>query len=471
MLAKLWNYAKKVNSTSQPDGGAEVEMTMRSGFDINNPQLEYRRGNLNFNYMYIPDTGRYYYINEARYNAEENFFLVTGEVDVLATWRNAILNSYQYVLRYSGSDDVTIFDPENAVIAQPVVRAARLADFPFTITNGFADSCVVINLAGSGHLCMTGHNYNLLMRNFTHRSDPWNFGEYFTVDIARNLNNPLSYINNVIAFPIQAYGGSTGKPVMAYTDDPFAPIFGWYRVTDVTAYHARLQFESFEQTIGVGSHPQAVSQNDYLNFPPYFSCSLYVAGIGLVGIDTSKLTGGENLRVQTTIDYTTGAIIIRVKKENGAGVVGYGTGQIGYPLSTAQAHSADMIGAIGGTLMGSVMGGAVGGVGGAVIGGASSLSGQLNSLGTNSGLAVHGSVGGAGAWRDPSGTFMALLSEYKRVRKPPAEVEGLPYNRGVTLSTCAGGYIKCATGDVSCTGNEAQKQKIKSFLLGGVYLE
>lgn len=475
MEVQLFNFNKKVNSTSRPSGGTAVDMSMRTGFADNAPQLEYRGNPFAYNYMYIPTTGKYYYITDAKFNAEENFFLMSGEVDVLATWRTQIHNSSQWVTRWSGSDDVSIMDDLDTCYSQPYVRPPQHVSSPFTLAGGFQDSCVVLTVAGSGRVCMTGRDYNLLMNSLTRKSDPFDFGTYFTQDVARLLNNPASYIVDAICIPIQAYGGSTGTPIMASGSSAFEMVLGWYRPVDgsgnsIRGFRVNQNVEHFEATIGIGAHPQAVSNEDYLNYPPYTDVKLYVSGIGIIAIDGNKLSGAENLRVQGTLDYVNGGITVRVKKEGSNTVIAYATGQIGYSLAVTQAHSADALGSAGSLVMGTITGGLMGGPFGAAMGAAGGAVGALGNLGNNSGITVHGANGGAGAWFDYNGQFISAMETFKRVRKPPAQLIGRPYARSATLGNL-GGFVKCATGDVSCGANEEQKLKIRNYLQGGVYIE
>lgn len=471
MVVTLYNFSKKVNSTAIPSGaGTDVNMAIRSGFSVHSPALEYRTGSagLAYNYMYISDLGKYYYITESTYNAEENFFLIKGEIDVLATYRNQILASTQHVLRWQGSTDNTIYDDMACTISKPYVPTGQNLNLPFTITASFQQSCVVLNLAGTGRICMTGHNYNLMMWNLLAKSDPLDVGTYFTRDVARLLNNPMSYIESALCIPIQAYGGATGTPVMATSgSEGLSPRFGWYTIPECVAHRCGENIAHFEDVIGVANHPQATSVDDYLNYPPFTDVKLYVAGIGIIQIDGNKISGAENLRIQGTIDYATGVITIRVKKESNRQVIAYATGQLGYSLNVAQAHSADIVSMGGNAIMGSVIGGMSGGVGGALLGG---IGGTMNSLGNNAGVTVHGSTGGAGAWYDYNGQFATVMQTFKQVRKPPASLCGLPYNRSAKLSTL-GGFVICSTGAVVCKGTEAEKMKISSYLKGGLYIE
>lgn len=455
----LYNFSKKLNSTAQPSGGTQVTCQLRDGSDKFNPNLELRGTNpVGYNYFYVPLFGRYYYMTKCEWNAEEHFWLLSGQCDTLATFRTNILNSTHWVTRWSGSDNISIFDPKCAVESKPSLRS-NVAGLPFTLAASFSSSCVICNVVGTGYICMTGSSYNQMINQFVIKNDPVNVGEYFTQDIARNLTNPASYILSAMCIPIAYLPAGSG--------DGFNPVFGWYN-TDNTVYRVAQNYMTFDTTVGSGIHPQSTAQNHFLNYPPYTNRKLYVAGIGLIGLDDSKIDGGENLRVNFTIDFTTGVVIVRVKKESSSVVVGYATGQLGYSLAVAQVHSADMVSALGSTLMGSVMGGVHGGIGGAVAGGAAGVLGGVSSLGNNAGVVVHGSTGGAGSWYDTN--TIQLLTEFKPVEKPYNTTMGSPYCKTATLSSL-NGYVECADGAVNCSGNLSEKTEIANFLTGGVYLE
>lgn len=454
----LYNFGKKVNSTERPTSGLEIECNLRDGSDQFSPNLEIRGIAVNgYNYMYIPLFGRYYYIDKCTWSAEQNFWIVSGSCDVLATFKNSIINSSQFVTRTSVENDITVFDEKSVTTGNTVVRT-QYVGLPFGLTAAFGNSCVVCNIVGEGLVCMTGTSYDTMINQFLHVNDPINVGDYFTQDIARNITNPAQYILSAMCIPIPYLPAGSGNG--------FNPTFGWYD-TPNTVYRVNQQYMTFTTNVGSFIHPDSRGADDYLNKPPFVSRSLYVSGIGIIQLDDSKIRGAENLSISFTIDFLTGGVVVRCRNESGV-VVGYATGQLGFTLAVTQAHSPDMVSAMGGTLMGSVFGGAQGGLAGAVAGGASGI---MRSLGQGVSIAVHGSTGGAGAWVEDRGDLIRLQAEFKDVKPVNNYRQGKPLYETRTLSALAGGYVEVDNPSINMGGNEYEKVKVLQYLQGGVYLE
>lgn len=453
----FYTFSKRENSTARPAGGTTHQCNLRDGSDKFNPNIEYRGTGVDINssnYMYIPLFGRYYYIDRCEYNAEQNFWLVSGSVDVLATFRGSIHASGVKVARAYSDYDVTLADSLDLPQGEPIKLANFIgSDFIPPLTNAFNNSAVICNIAGRGWVCMTGQAYQAMMYNFFAQNDPFNISEYFTQDIAKNIVNPASYIISAHCIPISslAMAGST----------PFTLKMGWYEVSGVTCYaldHTTLEYTT---TIAVPSHPQAEGLTDYLNYAPFAHHKLFLQGLGMIEIDSSNCNPTFNLTVNCRIDCCTGGVVVIVRNNNGL-PVGYATGEIGYSLSVYSRKSPDIIGMASNVLLGGALGGAGGAIGGAMHG--------ITSLGGAGSVAVHGSTGGAGAWAGNNQS--CLISTFRRVKRPDTLTQGRPLYANRILGELSG-YVQVmqGCGDVICTGSDTEKAKIKSYLEGGVYIE
>lgn len=66
---------------------------LRDGADVLNPTIEVSGDNLSaYNYAYIPDFGRYYFISLR--NINKNLWELTGTIDPLMSWKSQILNTF-----------------------------------------------------------------------------------------------------------------------------------------------------------------------------------------------------------------------------------------------------------------------------------------------------------------------------------------------------------------------------------------
>ena len=113
---RLYKFDKRPNSTKKPAGTdtyKEVEFTMKASCSVTNPILNLNlSGNdaLGYNYMYIPDFDRYYFIDDIVYSGGIWSWDVYAHVDVLATWKADIKSSTQYLARSVGNANGNLID-------------------------------------------------------------------------------------------------------------------------------------------------------------------------------------------------------------------------------------------------------------------------------------------------------------------------------------------------------------------------
>ena len=91
-------------------GHLESTGHLKEGCNIENPviRMTYNAYPVNINYCYIPDFGRYYFIND--YRIEGDFIYLYLHVDVLYTYRDTILNSQAIAMRSSSHGNLYLKD-------------------------------------------------------------------------------------------------------------------------------------------------------------------------------------------------------------------------------------------------------------------------------------------------------------------------------------------------------------------------
>lgn len=451
------NFSKRGNSTKQPTGGTTLTCELRdSGSTILSPSLEIRGVNaFVYTYMYISDFKRYYYIDTARWNAEEGFWLVNGICDPLASFRAQILSTNTHVIRSASAYDDTIADSLCVPIGQTVKRSNALVGSSALIPNlrqSFYNSTVIVNIAGTGLVMMSGTEYDELMMNLFVQHDPATT-EYWTQDVTRRILNPSSYIINAMALPID-YDYAAG---IIAGGAPSTLRIGWFEITGVTVQWVSGQALEEVSTVSVPRHPQAQSATHFVNFAPYADYKLYIAGIGYIALDSSKITPDNDLTITSRIDCHTGGVTITVTQ--GVVVVGYASGTIGYNLAVTSRQSPDMVGMMSNVLLGGAVGGAMGAIGGGLH--------AVNSLAGSGSVSVHGNTGGAAAW---TGGYSRLIAEFKRVKYPDNTSKGRPLYQATLLSTLSG-YTEVLNGSVNCNATLSEHEQIRSVLEGGFYIE
>lgn len=88
------------------------------------------RGVTNFNYMYISEFDRYYFIDDIR-SAHNNIWEISAHVDVLETYKDQILSNQAVIKRQTNKYNTYLNDPEWKVYANENVVAYHFSESPF----------------------------------------------------------------------------------------------------------------------------------------------------------------------------------------------------------------------------------------------------------------------------------------------------------------------------------------------------
>jgi hypothetical protein len=84
-----------------------------------------------FNYMYISEFGRYYFIDDIR-SVHDNLWEISAHVDVLETYKTAILANNAVIRRQSLKYNTYLNDPEWKTYAYEQVAAFKFPKTPFS---------------------------------------------------------------------------------------------------------------------------------------------------------------------------------------------------------------------------------------------------------------------------------------------------------------------------------------------------
>lgn len=96
-----------------------------------------------YNYLYIPELQRYYFINDIRI-LNDNLWEIYAHVDVLETYKNSILSNTGVVRRQSELFNTYLNDPEWKVYAYESIYTFKMP------TNGFTKNLnFILTVAGA----------------------------------------------------------------------------------------------------------------------------------------------------------------------------------------------------------------------------------------------------------------------------------------------------------------------------------
>lgn len=121
---------EKIGKTLSP--GTEFTCLLKDNCSILNPVIDVSsNSNLSgYNYMYIPEFDRYYFINDIA-SLHNNIWRISGHVDVLETYKTAILNNQAVVRRQVAKYNTYLNDPEWKTYAYETIAAHKFSGTPF----------------------------------------------------------------------------------------------------------------------------------------------------------------------------------------------------------------------------------------------------------------------------------------------------------------------------------------------------
>lgn len=466
MKATFYVFAKRSNSTKRPSSGTDYTIEVKAPCNIINPEIKIA-SNANptgYNYCYIPTWGRYYWVkNWTYYNSLWTASLV---VDALASYRDQIGSSTEYVVRSSAQYDGTISDslyPAKATV-QSVTNAFQ-GGFAETISEGFFVIGFIAKAANSigavTYVVMTpGNAKKLSAKLLTDVS-------YLSIDnaeisdsLTKILFNPYQYIVSCNYFPFSIAEITAHLPRVSSVD------VGWWSV-DIPCWILGEDNNNLTKSVSVGipKHPQAASRGGYCNASPYTDYTIFLQPFGVIPLDASKLWGATTLSIQYTVDLFTGDSILRMFTDTNQ-LVHETTAKLGVPI---QLSNITFDVPSGGGLLQTGIAAAFGGLQAALTGGSFSDVGNgiLNAAqATNADVASKGATGSTIAFD----SVPYMVARFKILVDDNNEDHGRPLCKRVQLSTIPG-FIMVDDPDIALPATAAEIDSVKSYMKNGFFLE
>lgn len=441
------------------------------------------------NYAYISDFSRYYWINNAEFY--EGCWVFSLTVDVLATYKSTIGDSYQYVARAQTASDGDITDtayPLNGVTSQKWISMLNLTN-PFT--PNIANGCFIVGIVGEAdtnvarfgavnYYMFTLTQFNAFISALMGNDNDWL--SVSTSDLqdstVKMILNPMQYITSCQWFPV-APGSSTDL-----TSDIY---FGWWKISGIAhrkpsttgGYPSDNGLIGFDITSSY-RHPQA-TRGAYLNREPYSNYRLYMPMCGFIDIPGRIVAKSGYIGVAYRIDLASGNAMMEVYGKTSS------SSSDEFPITRTNVKMSvevpiaqiaiDQAGAVksGMSTATSAIGGAIsgfasGGVVGAILGGVSNL--------------INGGVDTAIKGTQPIANIMPgtgslapyllepkILCEYQNIADEANTLIGRPLCKYVQIKTLSG-FILCTTNHIEVAGaTEAELSEIEGYLSGGFRYE
>lgn len=482
MHITLMRVNKKINSTRRTaTAELEVNCQFKAPCSDLNPEftLTVHHGEHNINYynMILAD-GKYYNITDVTYEAYD-VCTVSCSIDVLATYKNDILATTQYVTRcsdpeiyaaggrytdttyiadqtryhtYTESDRVWYQGPGNTLI---VIGLKGVVPQPERL-----DNLPIFYFAGTSYYMMRVSDFENLMLDIMK-------SESSQADI-----KPLQYISCAYIIPANVPNapeptnfnfkiGDSGGQTLFTSNHAFISSASDFSFN----FNTGLQLAS--GSIDIPQNPIAL--NDGYRTEPWETYKLYAGPFGTIEIPSGVLLGHTYINYSITIDLVSGNGYLELTTNAGI-IITTAKGQIGIPIELTQVTRNSEIGqmsyinegvrSVGELVTGNYLGGAVG------------LSGACISALSNN-IPTVDSKGSNGSYIDFVKEKLIFLTEYMKPSKENINVYGRAVFNNVELSSIASGsLVVIDTPVISIPGaKNPEIESIISFMQNGFYIE
>ena len=476
----LWyTFKKDKNSTKIPElpirGDYFFQCTLKEGCSVTEPEIIINTSNENeiykCTYARIPAFNRYYFISDWRNIGK--LWIASLTVDVLASYKEEIGNSYQFITRCSKEFDGTIIDtkypmktrPNYSVIDEDTIGGLSFVSsmeagfFVVGIFNNDVDGVGTVTYYG-----FTNDQFrsfcNLLMNN----SFILSMGvSELSSELLKALFNPLQYIASCIWVPLATMpDGETTSTIP----------FGYWAIKTNCKRLTKLYRKGTISFSKVPHHPQSL-RGYYMRLSPFSKYKMIVPAFGTFEIPAEWLydsTQDNGIICTLHIDLISGEGVLEIATFNS--ILG--------KYVTQQTHSVQVcknialsqrtvnivqsgleaIGGVAGVIRGNVIGG--------IDGIASAISGVLApTLSTR-----NSNQGGIGIYAEKA----VLICEFHEISDEFNDRLGRPLCARRKIADLGkdgvqAGYIICSDAELDLNCYDSEHEKIIDALESGIYYE
>lgn len=465
-------FSKRINSTKQPTGGTIKSVVLKNPTSIIRPTFVITGFDTSWNY--IQWGVRYYFVDDIVF-LTNNQAAYTCTLDVLATYKDVIGSSSEYVVRAASASDGTIVDSMYSTKQQRTLQSSNPDGD--TVTNGFvmpALGTFVFGIQGqasssgatfgsTSYYCMDIYNASAFMdeifniQNAQYDANSVESTAGIPEEVYRTIINPQQYIVSCqyLPFEYETVGSTSVSSIK----------LGWY-----TFSGSALLFDpSFDAlpttsaTFTLPRHPQ-VSRGVYMNGEPFTDYVLQFMPFGDITIPSDICIDATKIYCEAITDVITGNSTLKIYTGDS------NTGQL---IDSRVAKVGVDIAISGGTYDISLGGVAKRGVGMVA---ASGILGKLGKLFDDEGyiastqrspeINTQGNNGSLDFLEYP----VKLYSRFTHVVDDDPAQNGKPLCQVRVINTLSG-YIKCMNVDVDSVGTKEEKSAIISFMEGGFFYE
>ena len=270
-----------------------------------------------FNYAYIPDLKRYYWISDIKYTL--GTWEIDLDIDVLASWKTYIGSSREYILRSSYTKDENVIDSMYPTKSR-LTTQVQTAGFSIYGGNGLSLSpCYLLSVVGPNHVAdavdhrpsmlasttyyvLSGSDLELLCYAMMDNIEDYQIdvGE-ISYALQKQLINPYQYLVDLKLLPWtpdQVRAEGTGNPPVTVTDIPLgfnelSMSSGWAMarqpLVGLTRADSAGLVKHFSNTLTIYKNPKMATMGNWVNHSPFSEYIIYVEPFGRIQIPDSVI--------------------------------------------------------------------------------------------------------------------------------------------------------------------------------------
>lgn len=467
MNVKFYTFSKRVNSTARPTGGTDYTVILKEPSSVISPRLDLiwtgTGSPTAFNYAYIGDFGRYYWIQNWEYQNRK--WTATLSVDVLASWKTEIGNSSKYILRSASEYDNDVFDS-----LYPATGGERMDDITAStgwIPDAQNNGCYVLNVSGLNNpantlgvtlfqqtaaqaintIWMAFNDIYQISTDFSSITDVQTALEWLGSSVINAGTDISQYLNGYMWFP-QIFEDPTLTPA----DIKLGLIRAGQGIP--------IKASSFQMHRALALPSWVMLRNKWESCAPYTSYTLEFMPFGTIQLDSLALVNYGGCFVLCDVDVFTGIGVLHVYAgtQMEGPLLAMRTAQVGVPVQFG-ANKLDI-----GNAVNSILGGISKAETANPI---SAAAGVLNAAISLVPDAV--SAGNMGNMTSIGRDIHLWIRSLDHVDMDIPE-QGRPICTIKTINTLAG-YTLCRDGDISAPATQGELDQIAAYLTGGFFYD
>ena len=465
MNVVFYNHAKRRNSTKLPTGGTDIACVLKDGCSVISPVLEIKTATQpSYNYAYISDFKRYYYVTEWTY--DKGIWSCSLTVDVLTSWLKEIKETQAQVLFSSSLYNMDIID-NRVVSIGTYKRESNTADFIGALSgqNTTPSGTFALTALSNTSTWATGATTTYFMN---YQQMQVFARELVDATVWESLkqffNNPMDGVIECYYIPLDI-----SKFISLTADDVIQ--IGDYTFPTATAKKAvstNFPLKSYTASIEI---PWVYS--DFRRLSPYTELTMFVPFCGAKPINPETVYNIDLLFIDYSVDVVTGNVQAIVYNKSELLEEFSGNCKITLPVGQTQSRAENAIGTTGGVIT-AVAGFASKNPALGATGVLSAISSVISPASVKTTGGMGGSVLGAILGNDMMRWQKFRLSATTRYTSDEPEnmraIIGNALNKVTVLSNLTG-YVQCYGASVKAPATSGEITIINDYLNSGIYIE